>query len=628
MLINVVGIEQRGFVKGFQQVLGNGLDEGLGVGVGFQRLEHRRDGFFPALEEPGGGFVEGSELVVAEDGGLDLRRRDAELAVAAMGRFLEESGAHAGDDIPVGMEGVEIALGDAAAQVGGEVLDVLGLGAVDVAGQVEIVVVFRIGDFRDRDHAGIAGDIALAGEGVHDAVDVLLAEAVLGAVFPKALAGINHEDAFAGLGMLLVDDDDAGRNPGAVEEVRRQADDALDEAALDDVLANRRLGISPEEDAVREDAGPLAGGLERADDVEEVGEVALLVGRDAVAFEPLVGIVRGIEAGGPAFVAEGGIGGGVVESLEQVPIEEERIREGVALLDLRRGVVVEDHVHAGEAGGGAVLFLTIQGDAHVLTLTGHGADLQEQGGRTRGRVVGGGVGTDDGLVHAEDQGKHETDLGRGEELALALAALGGEVAHQILVGVAEQVVAVGAVLREIEGGILEDGDQVGEALDHLLATAELVGVVEVGEVGLGELRVGLGERAEDVLVDLVADVGLALECDHVGEAGPRRNDDGRVFFPGVFVADVFDEEQDEHVVLVLAGIHAPAQLVAGLPERGVKFGFFEGHEVSSGKYRDVGFRRSHACNRSEATRRAPAQPVPELDFEGPGRRGGRCGFLS
>ena len=32
--------------------------------------------------------------------------------------------------------------------------------------------------------------------------------------------------------------------------------------------------------------------------------------------------------------------------------------------------------------------------------------------------------------------------------------------------------------------------------------------------------------------------------------------------PGVLVADVLDEQQDQDVVLVLAGIHAAAQLVA------------------------------------------------------------------
>jgi len=42
-----------------------------------------------------------------------------------------------------------------------------------------------------------------------------------------------------------------------------------------------------------------------------------------------------------------------------------------------------------------------------------------------------------------------------------------------------------------------------------------------------------------------------------------------------------NEQQDEDVVLVLAGIHAAAQFVAALPEGGVEFGLLEGHILFS-----------------------------------------------
>jgi hypothetical protein len=45
-----------------------------------------------------------------------------------------------------------------------------------------------------------------------------------------------------------------------------------------------------------------------------------------------------------------------------------------------------------------------------------------------------------------------------------------------------------------------------------------------------------------------------------------------------FVRDVFHEQQDEDIILVLRGIHAAAQFIAGLPEGGVEFGFFKRHE--------------------------------------------------
>ena len=67
--------------------------------------------------------------------------------------------------------------------------------------------------------------------------------------------------------------------------------------------------------------------------------------------------------------------------------------------------------------------------------------------------------------------------------------------------------------------------------------------------------------------------GLPLSATMSLKLAPFGNRDRRVGHAGVFVADVFDEEQDEDVVLVLAGIHAAAQFVATGPEGGVEFGF-------------------------------------------------------
>ena len=85
---------------------------------------------------------------MAEDGRLDVRDGDLELAVAGAIGLLEQRGAHAGDDLPVAFERVNVAVGDAAAQVCLNVLDVLRLGGVNVAREVEVEVVLRIADFR------------------------------------------------------------------------------------------------------------------------------------------------------------------------------------------------------------------------------------------------------------------------------------------------------------------------------------------------------------------------------------------------------------------------------------------------------------------------------------------------
>ena len=95
-------------------------------------------------------------------------------------------------------------------------------------------------------------------------MEVLGAQAVLVAVLQEPLRRIDHEDALASCRVLLVENDDARRDPRAVEQVRGQADDALDVAAPDNLAADVRLGVAPEQDPVRKDDRALALALQRS----------------------------------------------------------------------------------------------------------------------------------------------------------------------------------------------------------------------------------------------------------------------------------------------------------------------------------------------------------------------------
>ena len=152
-------------------------------------------------------------------------------------------------------------------------------------------------------------------------MDVLLAQAVLVAVLDEALGGVDHEDALAGGGVLLVEHQDAGGDAGAVEEVGGQADDALEVAGADELPADDGLDVAPEEHAVGQDAGAFALAPHRADDVQQVGVVALLGGRLA-PLEALEGVVGGREAGAPGLVGEGRIGDDVVVGAQLLAVLE------------------------------------------------------------------------------------------------------------------------------------------------------------------------------------------------------------------------------------------------------------------------------------------------------------------
>ena len=493
------------------------------------------------------------------DGRLDGLLLDTQIDVAGP-VALEQGFAQARADGPIPLQRIHVALWDTAAQMALDVLEVLFLLTVDVAGQVEIEVVLF--DFLDRNHAGELWNLKPPVEDIDDLMDVLGAEAVLGAVFYIARAGVDHEDAFAGVGILLVYHDDAGRDAGAVKEIGGQADDGLDVALANEIAADVGLGIAPEEDAVGQNASALAGALERADDVQQVGVVALLGGRRAEGLETVVRIVLQVDAGAPALVRKWRIGDDVVESLERASLRELGIGQRVARQDERCRVVVQVHVHAGQSAGGRVFFLPIEGGlGHCLI--GH---FEQERSRAACRVVDGSVRGRLGRADAENLRHNAADFGWGVELSFALAALCSEVPHEVLVGISKDVVTIGSVLGEVEGRFLKDGNEAGESVYHLLAAAEFGGFIEVREV---REIVGFRQWGDDLLVNLIADIGLALELDHVLKARPRGNCDWGKLDSGVFVADVLDEKQDEDVVLVLAGIHAAAKFIATGPERAI-----------------------------------------------------------
>jgi len=82
-------------------------------------------------------------------------------------------------------------------------------------------------------------------------------------------------------------------------------------------------------------------------------------------------------------------------------------------------------------------------------------------------------------------GHDAADFRWGIKLALAPAALAGEVPHQVLVGIAQEIVVVGAILGEIQRWGVKNVDEVTEPLNLVLAVTQFVGVVKIGEVASG-----------------------------------------------------------------------------------------------------------------------------------------------
>jgi len=175
----------------------------------------------------------------------------------------------------------------------------------------------------------------------------------------------------------------AGGDTGAIEEIARQADDSLDQAALDEVPPNVRIFVAAEENPVGKNDRGLARTLQRPDDVKQERVVAVLWRGNAV-FEPFEFVLGRVEAVGPCFSGEGWICDGEVEGRETaIAVLEVGRGECVALPQLGSGVAVKEHVHASHRPRGKVILLTV--DAH--TVRGLVGRFQQERTRTAGWVI-------------------------------------------------------------------------------------------------------------------------------------------------------------------------------------------------------------------------------------------------
>ena len=93
------------------------------------------------------------ELAVAEDGGLHVVRLRSSLAIPLTTVACEQSLPQRWEELPVRIQGVNVPVRDTAVQVRVKVVQVFGLAGIDIAGDVEVVVVSGARDFGHRHHA-------------------------------------------------------------------------------------------------------------------------------------------------------------------------------------------------------------------------------------------------------------------------------------------------------------------------------------------------------------------------------------------------------------------------------------------------------------------------------------------
>ena len=160
VLIDVVVVDQRLAGIMGQQTLGEVGDDVLGIEAWFQGFKHCDA--FPSVNVEVGVHAgdEGGELRMLVNGGFDSGLVHGEVEVAGAA-FPKQRLSELRADGPIAFEVIDIGGGDTALQVACDVLNVLGLLAVDVAREVEVELVLF--DLRERNHPREFGKFDAAG---------------------------------------------------------------------------------------------------------------------------------------------------------------------------------------------------------------------------------------------------------------------------------------------------------------------------------------------------------------------------------------------------------------------------------------------------------------------------------
>ena len=362
---------------------------------------------------------------------------------------------------------------------------------VHVAADVQVVVVVAQGG--DVHHVTQAVDTVEFVVGGGDLLDVFGQQEVLRAALEVFAVGIDKQHLALSLGRLAADpvgavllvltqDQDAGGNTGAIEQVGRQTDHDLEQVFLNNAGADALFLAAPEQHAMGQHSGDqafIAGDCEHVLQEHQIGflraqrhlaETETLLAERRVPGEAAVWVFLGM----PPVDGERRVGEDAVEAAQLAALDMPRIGQGVFVLQPGRADAVQQHVHLGNRPDSAVELLAEQvGLAAVLAVL---VDIflggNQHSARAAARVVD--VVFEARLEQAHHQAYH---CAWRVELAALFAGRVGEFGNQVLVGRTQQIGEFEVAVTQAY--FAEMCDELAQLLVGNLALADLAGEVDM-----------------------------------------------------------------------------------------------------------------------------------------------------
>ena len=485
----------------------------------------------------------------------------------------EKGGFQVRGNLPKHGQGINIALGDSALQMRRHILRERVVRLLNVTRNIQIpAVLFE--DFIVPHKPRISRYAFLIVERADNLFNVLFPEAVFISVLLISPAGVNHENAVSGFRVLLVDNHDTGRDSRPVKEIRGEADNAFNPAFSQHGEPDGFFRVPAKQNAVRHDDSRFSVAVERFQHMEEPREIPVFFRRNAVIRKSPVRVGVRFQAVAPRLVRKRRIHDDKVKPPQlAVFVRILRVGQRVASLDERGFVAVQDKIHLRKSGGGRVFLLTVNRDDR-FSVGVYGGFVR--GANQEASASGGGVMKRplliDGLPDFADANQlrnYAGNLAGRVKLPLAFPGFLRELHHEVFVSIADDVVAAGDIVLEIERGVLKHANQAGHFIDQFLSGTQLVRIIET-DIREIPLQVIAFQKFLDNFVSFFANIWIAPQLRQVVERRARSNIKFREPFSLVSVRDIFEEQENQHIVLVSRRLHAAAQLIARPQQSGVQ----------------------------------------------------------
>ena len=133
-----------------------------------------------------------------------------------------------------------------------DILNILRICGVNIAGDVQVipVLLFNFTVWYETCILWICSYLLVKRR--NDSIDITFTQTILVAVLNVPTAGINHKDALSVCSAFFINHEHAGGYAGAVKQICRKADDALNPMLLDNSLSDGGFCVPTEEDSMRQ----------------------------------------------------------------------------------------------------------------------------------------------------------------------------------------------------------------------------------------------------------------------------------------------------------------------------------------------------------------------------------------